>query len=273
MRNITACVKFGPSQHYQRKAFESGLSVLGFEIVDRPLVAPLPGDLLVLWNRYSRDEQEARTYERTGGTVLIAENAWIGPEAKSEHHFAICRGHHNGAGSWHVGPTARYQVTEIQPWRANGEHILLLPQRGMGESGVAMPKGWLEDTWNRIAMLTDRPIIFRKHPGVRPHPTEIPEFKNCWAAVTWASGSGLKAIFAGIPVFYEFPKWIGGCAARYGFDDLENPYLGERQTLMRYLSWAQWTAEEIASGVPFRWLVSLSYSAGSSERDRRFAPT
>lgn len=272
MSTVTACVKFGPSQHYQRSAFESGLSRLGFEIVGRPLATPRPGDLLVLWNRYSKNEQEARAYERAGCIVLVAENAWIGPEAKGEHHFAICRGHHNGAGSWHIGPTPRYQVAECKPWRSDGSHVLMLPQRGMGESGVAMPKGWMEETRNRLATSTDRPVVIRNHPGIRPHPTEIPEFENCWAAVTWASGAGLKAIIAGIPVFYEYPKWIGAAAARYGIEDLESPYLGERETLMRYLSWAQWTAEEIASGEPFRWLVSLSYSAGSTERERRSVP-
>jgi hypothetical protein len=238
------------------------------------MVAPRPGDLLVLWNRYSRDEREACAYEQAGCMILVAENAWIGPEDKSQHHFTICRGHHNGAGSWHVGPTIRYKVAEPKPWRATGSHILLIPQRGMGEPGIAMPKGWLDDAWNRIALRSDRPIKVRDHPGARPHPSvdTWPELKDCWAAVTWASGAGLKAIVAGIPVFYEFPKWIGAAAARYGIDDLEHPYLGERETLLRYLSWAQWTAEEIANGDPFRWLVSLSYSAGSTERERRSVP-
>lgn len=74
--------------------------------------------------------------------------------------------------------------------------------------------------------------------------------------VTWASGAAIKAIIEGIPVFYEFNDWIGAPAARYGIDDTENPFLGDRNPMLHRLSWAQWTAEEIASGEPFKCLLN-----------------
>lgn len=252
-----ACVKFAPSQHYQRGAFEEGLRSVGFEVVPRPIAAPSPGDLLVLWNRFSRDEQEARAYESAGASVLIAENAWLGPEDKDKHHFAICRNHHNGAGTWHIGDEARPLDVRITPWRKSGTHILVLSQRGLGEVGVAQPPRWKETIEARLKHMTDRPIQFRPHPGIRPHPPGYTEvgLDDCWAAIVWASGAGIKAICAGVPVFYEFRQWIGAPAAKWGFSDIENPYLGERDTMLRNVSWAQWTAEEIARGEPFKWLL------------------
>lgn len=255
-----ACVKFQSSQHYQRAAFEEGLRLVGFEVVPRPLEAPLPGDLLVLWNRYSRDEQEARRYEKAHASVLVAENAWLGPDDKAHHHFAICRNHHNGAGTWHIGDEARPIDWPIEPWRTKGTHILVLPQRGLGEEGVKQPPGWANKIAERLQYMTERPIKFRMHPGIRPHPPGYAEggLEDCWAAVVWGSGAGLKAICAGVPVFYEFHQWIGAPAAKWGFSDFESPYLGDRSAMLRNVSWAQWTAEEIAKGEPFRWLLSLS---------------
>lgn len=253
-----ACVKFqSSSQHYQRSAFEEGLQSIGFEIEGNPTPDPRPGDLLVCWNRYSRDERVIRAYEAARASVLIVENAWLDHGRKEDHHFAICRNHHNGAGTWHIGDEARPLDVEIKPWRTTGTHLLVLPQRGLGEEGVRQPSGWANTIEHRLRYMTDRPIKFRMHPGIRPHPEGYTEggLEDCWAAIVWASGAGIKAICAGIPVFHEFRGWIGRPAAKWGFSDIENPYLGERETMLRNISWAQWTAEEIAKGEPFRWLL------------------
>jgi hypothetical protein len=248
----SACVKFHTTQHYQRGAFEEGLSGLGLHIISTPSDAPDSGDVLVTWNRYARDEACCRRYEKAGGTVLVAENSWLGPEDKDKHHFAICRGHHNGAGTWHVGEGKRFHWP-LAPWRRDGEHILVLPQRGMGEHGVRQPSGWLVDVVNRLQHTTLRPVRVHYHPGIRPHPPI--DFEGAWAAVTWASGAAIKAIVAGIPVFHEFPKWIGAPAARLGLDNLEDCYIGPREVMLHRLSWATWTAEEIEKGEPFKWLL------------------
>jgi len=124
----------------------------------------------------------------------------------------------------------------------------------MGENGIKQPSGWLPDVVERLSRLTQRPIQIRYHPGQRPHPPI--DFEGTWAAVTWASGAALKAIVSGIPVFHEMPNWIGGTAARYGIEELERPFLGDRNPMLHRLSWAQWSAEEIASGEPFGYLLS-----------------
>ena len=129
----SAHVRLVDGIHYRRDAFEQGLGGLGYEPTRQP--EPKKGNVLVLWNRYARDEQIARAYEKAGGHVLITENAWLGPEEKDKHLFALCRGHHNGAGTWHVGEQKRFDWP-VKPWRKDGDYILVLPQRGMGEVGV-----------------------------------------------------------------------------------------------------------------------------------------
>lgn len=260
-----AVILLPQSPHYRRDAFAEGLGKLGYEPTFNNNRDPRPGDVLVIWNRYANDT--ARNFERAKATVLVAENAWVGPEAKDEHHFAICRGHHNGAGTWEVGPEKRWPKMNIKlkPWRKQGSHILVLPQRGMGEKGVAMPTTWEADIVKRLQKITKRPIRTRHHPGPRPHP-EI-DFDNCWACVIWASGAGVKAIIDGIPVFYEMPKWIGGLAGRLGIEDLENPFLGDRIPMLERLAWAQWRPEEISAGEPFKWLLG-SGSTTQATKDR-----
>ena len=226
-----------------------GLSKLGYELAQVPKDDPQPGDILVLWNRLPTMNDTANRYELAGCPVIICEHGWIGEDT-----YAVALSQHNGLGHWHVGEESRWPGFGIdtKPWRESGDHILVIPQRGMGVPPVAMPRDWSERTVNWLKGITDRPIRVR-NPKHRRTPLE-PEFENCHAVVTWASGAGIKAIVAGIPVFYEMLNWIGWPAARFtpATPNIENPYLGERNTMLHSLSWAMWKDTEIATGEPFR---------------------
>lgn len=265
-----AHVRLVDSFHYRPDAFASGLNRHGYSVVARPQENPRPGDVLVLWNRYNRDEAIARRYEAAGAYVLITENAWLGPESKEHHWFALCHNHHNGAGKWYIGEAPRFDIP-VQPWRVGGESICLLPQRGMGEPGIRQERDWIRRTRVLLSLATQRPIVIREHPGFRPHP-EI-DWTGVWATVTWASGAAIKGIVAGVPCFYEFPRWIAAPAARYLFEDLEAPYRGDRSIMLHRLSWAMWTADEIAKGLPFECLLRPEYcSRVSSGGVRKSGP-
>ena len=244
-----ASIMLGGGGDKIRDKLIKGIQALNFETIDRPSSNPHRDDLLLLWNRLPTRNKDAEIYEKAGAKVVIAENGWIGKDT-----YAICLNHHNGAGYWRVKNESRWPSfgIEVKPWRTKGEHILVVPQRGIGVPPVAMPRDWTPKVLERLSAVTSRPIVVR-YPEFRIHPIE-PEFRDAWAVVTWASGAGIKAIASGIPVFYEMPKWIGGLAARMGIDDLENPYLGERDTMFHALSWAMWRPEEIERGDPFRCL-------------------
>ena len=242
--------------------FAAGLDRLGFEVGDNPHL-PRPGDVLVIWNRYARHERAARQYEAAGGTVIVAENGWIGrapPEGSKP--IALCRSHHNGAGAWPIGDQTRWPLFEVEllPWRsaaaAADAHILMLPQRGIGEHGIAMPHDWLNLAITRLRKRTKRRIVVRMHPGM--HEPRDPDFAGApqpWAAVTWGSGAAIKALAAGIPVFHEMPNWVGAPAAHFGLDHLEEPVMGDRLPMFQRLAWAQWSADEIATGEPLARLI------------------
>ncbi|HEY6021422.1 MAG TPA: hypothetical protein VIY48_16400, partial [Candidatus Paceibacterota bacterium] len=119
------------------------------------------------------------------------------------------------------------------------------------------PRDWGQNVVERLQKATRRPIMV-KHPSTREEPLD-PYWVDCHAVVIWASGSGIKSIVNGVPVFHEMPLWIGSPAAHYGITDLENPNTSEglREYMLHRLSWAMWTAEEIESGFPFKWLLLL----------------
>ena len=243
---------------YRRDACLHGLKAAGFEIVPK-LDRPKPGDCVVVWNRYGNYETEALRFESAGAAVIVMENGYLGHRedeyrkpfaANGEQLYAVALDHHNGAGRWYVGEPGRWreQGIEVKPWRTEGEHILVLPQRGIGPPGVAMPAGWPEKTVARLRTLTERKVVVRPHPG--NNATQRPlgrDLEGAWCVVTWASGGGLKALCAGVPVFYGFDRWIGRCLP-FDLNDpdlvtgratLEYPLNGPREAMLDGLSWAQ----------------------------------
>ena len=79
-----------------------------------------------------------------------------------------------------------------------------------------MPQSdWTVDVVSRLRRFTDREIRVRAHPGARPHPPLTPDLADCWAAVTWGSGAGVKALCEGVPVFHELAGWIGACQGMF----------------------------------------------------------
>lgn len=257
MATATILLREGPT--YRIDAFITGLRALKFSLTRAEQRFVRPGDLLIIWNRNGQFDQIATRYEKDGATVLVVENGWIGRDGHGRQFLAMCKSHHNGAGKWNVRDPSRWEgfKIQVQPWREKGKHVLIVPQRGIGPKGVAMPVEWPRQIVNRLRLRTKRTLRYREHPGVRRHDVPIePDFVNAHAVVTWGSGGAIKAISQGIPVFYEMPDWIGAPAATRGIDDIENVFLGDRLPMFRRLAWAMWRVDEIASGEAFKCLLT-----------------
>jgi hypothetical protein len=234
-----------PSSYYRADAFRTALERHGFEVRPKLDFQPTARDVLVMWNRRRTFDQMAQRFETAGARVIIAENGYM-PDPRGPKSFALALDHHNGAGRWFVGDRPRFEIRD-EPWRAGGDYVLVLPQRGIGPQGVAMPSGWLQGVQRRLKRITGRPIRVRNHPGTaRTEPYD--ELARAHCAVVWSSGAGLKAIRFGTPTFYEFDRWIGRDAATRLAESLEACDRPDRTDLWRRVSWAQWTLDEVATG-------------------------
>lgn len=259
---MRACCLIRNQPVYRREAFVAGLEAAGYQVLNR-LYDTRPGDVLVIWNRYGEVEQHADRWEAQGGTVIVAENGYVDPGRHSERSwYALAVGGHNGQGRWPHGEGRWSRIAprlgaEVKPWRAQGDHILVCPNRVFGRRGYVMPGDFAPSVKHHLARMTKRPVRIRPHPGNEAPAVPLEQdLANCWAVVIWASSAGVHALLAGVPVVCIAPAWILRQAASTRLDETPAPAMPERGAALERLAWAQWHIEEIASGEPFRRLLS-----------------
>lgn len=220
--------------------------------------------MLLTWNRYGSYDQEATKFEKSGGRVLVAENSPLGREWRGGYWYTICNGYHNATGHFPVGGSERWDSwgVELAPWRTDGEHILVLPQRGFGAGPYRQPDRWREQVLAWLSKHTKRPVRVREHPGTAdPRPVDhglLKDLAGAHCAVTWGSGAAAKALLAGIPTFSGCRDWMFRPSSAPWGEDLERPFLGDRLPAFRGVAWAIWNTEEISRGTPFKWLLAAS---------------
>lgn len=250
---------------YRRDAFIGGLQKAGYKVETRhPQGMPQHGNLLVIWNKYGDFETMANKFKANGGTVLVAENGYLGFDKDGIQNYALAIDGHNGSGVWPQGDGSRFEKLgiELQPWRELGEHIAIRGQRGIGSRLMASPVGWHFHTANELAKITKRKVLIKEHPGNGAVSDKSHEsyLQNAHALVIWSSAVGVKALVMGIPVFYCAPHWICSIAATQGIKGIENPLIDNNSRLqaMQQMAWAQWSVAELATGEPFLRLIELT---------------
>lgn len=232
--------------HYRREAFTAGLQAAGYAVNLGLPRRPSRGDLLVIWNRYGQFDRMATAFEFEGLPVLVAENGYLGNEFAGDRWYAISRSQHNGKGTWPAGGPERWDGLGIalSPWRSSAGEIVVLPQRGIGAPGVAMPLNWPAKAAERLRK-AGTPFRVRPHPGQGKAKPLEQDLASAAQVVTWGSGAALKALAMGIPVQSDLPGWIG---------QQDNTDAG-RLAMFRRLAWAQWRLSEIQDGTAFKHLL------------------
>lgn len=249
--------------HYRHEAFSAGLRAAGYDVRSSAPVGQ-PGDVLLIWNRYGQYHDIATRFEQRGGTVLVAENGYMGRDEQGVQLYALARGGHNGSGDFPVGGTERFAALgiELQPWREAGEKIVIRGQRGIGNKLMASPPDWHGLLARRLRGMTRRPIQIVPHPGngAEADLQHQQYLLGAHALAIWSSSVGVKALVMGIPVFFDAPHWICEGAAVRGINDLEHPKMDDAARLcaLQRMAWAQWTLAEISSGEPFRRLAEMA---------------
>lgn len=232
--------------HYRRDAFAAGAKRMGYVPTFGTTLHPDHNDILVIWNRFGPAGIAADAFERAGLPVLVAENGYLGNDFAGDRWYALSRNHHNGAGTWNHYGKARWDElgVELTPFRTNGDELVLLPQRGIGEAGVAMPRDWTGGAAQRSGGRV------RLHPGTKTATDLARDLAHAWGVYTWGSGAAIKALLWGIPVYSDMPNWIAGdAAARYG--EAPNRCEHSRLHMFRRLAWAMWRLGEIESGFAY----------------------
>ena len=161
---------------------------------------------------------------------------------------------------------------DLQPWRTNGDHILICLQRNGGWSmnGYDVMK-WCNTVINSIRRRTSRPIVLRTHPGdrkaqqyIRSAPRDvaisnkrsiIEDFENCWACVTYNSSPGVAAAIEGIPVFITDPNPKNSQAYAVANTELryiEDPETYDRQAWIEKICMSHYNFNDLRSGVAWK---------------------
>lgn len=242
---------------YRRAAFVSGLRNAGFEVIPS-IRNPDADDVLVIWNRYGSNDKLAETYAREGAKVIVVENGYLGKSWLNDRWFAMAIGQHAGGGDWIVGGPERWDDLNVipTPWRQSGKETLILAQRGIGSPSVRSPENWANNIQRKIGGRV------RPHPGKNPPKISLDaDLANASCVVTWASTAALTALLSGVPVWYEYSKWIGAGAARHLSEwKTAEPNRDDEQrlTMFRRLVWAMWRISEIESGAAFKHLLGLA---------------
>lgn len=262
----SACVRPLPRPPYHGDKMAAALKGMGYRIVSAPESRPGKGDVLVLWNRYPRDEHFCRAYDAAGASIVVVENGYFGRNFGDSEWYAMALSQHNGCGKLPPPSTKRWNALgiELKPWKPYGKEIILLGTRGMGSSITREPNGWLYKVEHMLRRQQKRQVRRRQHPGpqwVVPEISLEEDLENAWAAITWGSSAGLKALALGVPVFHGLPGWIGGAAAypmgglNFDNDCIEYRFLGDREPMFHRVASAMWSLPEIENGKAFKCLL------------------
>lgn len=211
-------------------------------------------------------------FEREGGTVLVAENGYLGaggstpkfdvykkgPEAHDV--YALGLGFHND--SERMGPERGGERwaslgIELRPWRERGTHVLVCANRSFGVAERIMHPDWAERCARRLSKETSRRVVIRKHPGNdAPRRPLSDDLVGAWAVFVWSSSVAVHSLVAGVPTFIEASfHSVKGASARGRVDAPECP---DRLPNFERMAWGQWRLDEVERGDPFRHLLGAA---------------
>lgn len=213
---------------------------------------------------------------------IVLETPLLGREIHDKHRYLRIGVNHflDNVGNFNnknCGPERWNKISKelgisLHPWRKGGDYILVALQlpgdaslRGMDISS------WARDTVFEIRKFTDRPIVIRPHPIIRkynqkliseackaPNVTFIDPGKislkdhlqSAWASVTYTSGMGIDSVVCGVPGFgMNEGSFIYNL--EHDLSTIEQPRLYDRSQWVYNLSYAQWSYDEMAEGLPW----------------------
>jgi hypothetical protein len=187
-----------------------------------------------------------RQIEADGGEYLLVDRCSFGD---TERFMSLVWGGHGRRGLHpmpeHPSPARWERIgTPLKPWKARGSRVVLCGQTESFSPHYATLKDWYE----HVPTATH----FRKHPS-GDNPTGLPDavdFLNA-TAVTLNSSVGVQCVLDGIPtVTMDEAAMAWGVTGH----DLAHVITPNRQQWCEWLSYTQWSDDEIREGTPWAFL-------------------
>lgn len=178
-------------------------------------------------------DQDLRGYIEAGSDFLYFDHGYW----KREKYFRCI------VGATHLtrllDRTADRWMPPLAPVRRGGRHIVVIPPSDIVVN-VFRAQFWLERTLQRLAEVTDRPVVVKGKDGR----TMRDACTGAHAVVTFGSVAGVEAAILGCPVF-SGPICPTLPISAGAISDIESPAEVDREPWLRSLSYAQWKMEEI----------------------------
>ena len=141
---------------------------------------------------------------------------------------------------------------KIQPWRKNGEHVLIAAQSDWWYERHGIPD-WVAATKWILSQITRRPVRVRRKPRdpKKPEKPLADDLADCWAVVVHSSTVATEALIAGVPVIVAGASAYGPMTTN--IQKIDDPYLPpHREDFLAMLAGNQWTEAEMESGEAWR---------------------
>jgi hypothetical protein len=171
-----------------------------------------------------------------------------------------------------------------KPWKTNKQGFVLLCLQLPWDAAVINTHypTYAKNTVDTLLSSTDREIVLREHPLIsRGGCSQLPiahehrdtvkhlaknsrvrmskntsiedDFDQAWCVVSYNSNSTVDATLHGVPSFVLDRGSMTWCISRHDLE-IETPIKPDRHQWLCDLSYAQWSNEEIAKGIPFKQL-------------------
>lgn len=173
----------------------------------------------------------------------------------------------------------------MQPWKETGDRIILALQRPT-DASIRFPEyrrpelyaKWVVRTVQSLRKASSRPVWLRAHPASFTNPEEsrwisdlrsnlqghvgwddssgsfVEALSNCWACVSFSSGSAVEAVIHGVPSFVQDSGSFAWEVSGHDVSSIESPPMPERTQWVSDLAWVEWSLEEMENGAPWQHL-------------------
>ena len=265
-----------PERHRVLRAFAEGAKVCGDSVtfIAQEDFTTVDADVAVVFGvgksrvHYSRYRENIRVaYKWQGKRTVVLEKGYIHRDAFYAAGWDGLNGHADFMNS--ISPSDRFRAlaVDIKPYRvpANG-YVLLIGQVPWDASVQHLwHERWLEQIVAKIRGVTERAIKFRPHPlannvvrrvsGAETLRGALSEaLYGAAAVITHNSNTAVDALLSGVPTWAMDSGSMAWGVASTELDRIESPELAPRGNWARDLAYAQWTQDEMRSGLAWEHL-------------------